>query len=195
MLNKFCLSIKSRRCCTKFVWWRDINHCHGSSSANILQILSTWAPSLPPDEGVQENLGSKYWVVRSPERKVLVRILSCLVWSEMNVHLNALSLSLCNVKARPFKALRAPQDHSLLTTISRSMKTRNCSHDAETALMNDCPPISQNTELLPYKESPRQARSRTPAHTHRRQVLNLKSARNADCWCSFDIDILTALGL
>ena len=79
-----------------------------------------WAPSLPPDEGVQENLGSKYWVVRSPERKVLVRILSCLVWSGMNVHLNPLSFSLCNVKARPCKALRAPQDHSLLTTISRS---------------------------------------------------------------------------
>ena len=78
-----------------------------------------WAPSLPPDEGVQEKSRVKILSSSVSGEKTSGQD-SCLVWSGMNVHLNPLSFSLCNVKARPFKALRAPQDHSLLTTISRS---------------------------------------------------------------------------
>ena len=42
-------------------------------------------------------------------------------------------------------------DNSLLVTISRSDEDEKPEEETGNVVMNDCPPISQNTEILPYK--------------------------------------------
>ena len=42
-------------------------------------------------------------------------------------------------------------ENSLLVTSSRSNEDEKPEEETGNVVMNDCPPISQNTEILPYK--------------------------------------------